>query len=115
MPLWLAPEQIRVFPVKGASDAYAKMVCDRLAEAGFRVSANCKNDEQLGKKIHAAETEKVPYVVVVGEKEENNKQITLRSCDDEAQLQTMTIEELLRKLSGEMSSKALRKLNKRAK
>jgi len=67
-PVWLAPEQVRVLPVAEAHRADAAAVVDELQEHGFRV-ALAEPDETLGKRIRAAEVEKIPYVVVYGDRE----------------------------------------------
>jgi threonyl-tRNA synthetase len=65
-PLWLAPVQVEVLPVAEAHVDYAHSVDQRLREAGFRVETNEANDP-LGKRIRRAKTQKLPYVVVVGD------------------------------------------------
>jgi threonyl-tRNA synthetase len=65
-PLWLAPVQLEVLPVAEAHQDYAASVVKRLAEAGFRVELNEANDP-LGKRIRRAKTQKLPYVLVVGD------------------------------------------------
>jgi threonyl-tRNA synthetase len=68
LPLWLAPEQVRVLPVADAHRSGAEEIAEELRAAGFRADATAP-DETLGKRIRAAEVEKIPYVVVFGDRE----------------------------------------------
>ncbi|MGI9596658.1 MAG: threonine--tRNA ligase [Acidimicrobiales bacterium] len=65
-PLWLAPVQVEVLPVAEDHNDYARSVVDRLCEAGYRVEMTEANDP-LGKRIRRAKTQKLPYVLVVGD------------------------------------------------
>lgn len=101
MPIWLTPEQIRILPVKEEYDAYAKEVSQAIHLAGYRVEIDYSH-EQIAKKITKAESEKVPFVVIIGEKEKNENLITLRSGVCEAHQQIVTVEALLKLVSKEM-------------
>ncbi len=68
LPLWLAPEQVRILPVADAHRGGAEEIAEELRAAGFRADATAP-DETLGKRIRAAEVEKIPYVVVYGDRE----------------------------------------------
>ena len=68
LPLWLAPEQVRLLPVAEAHRGGAEEIAEELRAAGFRADATAP-DETLGKRIRAAEVEKIPYVVVYGDRE----------------------------------------------
>jgi threonyl-tRNA synthetase len=65
-PLWLAPEQVRVLPVRDDHDAYATRIADRLRAEGFRADAT-DAAEPLGARIRRSKLEKIPYVLVVGD------------------------------------------------
>lgn len=78
-PLWLAPVQVAVLPVSEKVTAYGKKVFDEIREAGIRVEIREAN-ETLGKRIRQAELEKIPYVLVVGEKEQTNRTVNVRHC-----------------------------------
>jgi threonyl-tRNA synthetase len=67
-PLWLAPVQVKVLTLTERTEAYGRDVAARLAAAGFRVDLDDRN-EKLGYKVRAAQLEKVPYMLVVGDKE----------------------------------------------
>ena len=83
LPVWLAPEQARVLTVTGAGDAAAQELCARLKDAGIRVASDLRN-EKLGFKVREAQVAKVPYVLVVGEKEaqEGGASVRLRSGEN---------------------------------
>ncbi|EKD92556.1 MAG: hypothetical protein ACD_28C00404G0002 [uncultured bacterium] len=76
-PFWLAPEQIRLLPVSEKFSAYAWKVRNELFEAGYRVEVD-DADDTLGKKIRNAETEKIPVMMVVGEKEVESETVAAR-------------------------------------
>ncbi len=76
-PLWLSPEQARVIPVSDKLLAYARSVADELRAAGLRVTVDERN-EKLGAKIRHGELEKVPALLVVGEKEREAGAVSLR-------------------------------------
>lgn len=76
-PLWLAPTQIAVASVAKPFNKYAKEVQGELINAGYRVILDDSN-ETVGKKIRAAEVQKIPYILVVGEKEMKGKSVAVR-------------------------------------
>ncbi len=79
-PVWLAPVQVKVIPVSEKSMEYAQGVYDQLRAAGIRTELDHK-DEKVGYKIRQAQLEKVPYMLVLGEKEAAEGKITVRSRD----------------------------------
>ena len=79
-PVWLAPVQVKVIPVSEKSMEYAAGVYEKLKEAGIRAELDHK-DEKVGYKIRQAQLEKVPYMLVLGEKEAADNAITVRSRD----------------------------------
>ncbi len=76
-PLWLAPEQMWVLPISKANNKYAKEVFEELNNNGFRVELK-DEDETIGKKIREAEIQKIPYMIVLGDKETKSKKISVR-------------------------------------
>lgn len=76
-PLWLSPIQIKVLPIGSRHENYAKKVCSRLIKNNIRAEINNAN-ETIGKKIRAAELEKIPYILVVGDKEEKTGAVAVR-------------------------------------
>lgn len=83
-PLWLAPEQIRIIPVNDVHHSYAEEVYHALKAIGIRVKLDLDN-ESMGKKIRAAKQAKLPYFIVVGDKEVADKMVTLESRDGSSQ------------------------------
>lgn len=77
-PTWLCPEQVRVLPISDKYEAYAEEVRKELAKAG--ISATCDNrSEKIGFKIREARLDKLPYMLVVGQQEEENHTVSVRS------------------------------------
>ncbi len=103
-PLWLSPEQIRILTVSDKHAAYAQEIYETLRNAGIRAEID-KSDESLGKKIRAAKTERLPYFLVLGDKEVENREVTLEVRGGEAQ--KMSISLLVEKLERENTAKAL--------
>lgn len=79
-PVWLAPVQVRVLSVSDKYNGYAESVTAVLEEKGIRVERDARS-EKLGYKIREARMDKVPYMVIVGEKEENNATVAVRKRD----------------------------------
>ena len=79
-PLWIAPEQIAVIPVSENFNEYAKKIASELKEQGLRVSAEL-GDERLNAKIRDCQNRKIPYMVVVGEREEKEGTVSVRFRD----------------------------------
>lgn len=98
-PLWLAPEQVRVLPVTDNQNTYADKVYAMLKEAGFRPGVDSRS-ERVGAKIRLAQTEKIPYMLIVGPKEveEGTVSVRARIGGDQG---AMRIEDLLSRLNGE--------------
>jgi threonyl-tRNA synthetase len=77
LPFWLVPEQVRILPMGEKGGAYAKMIYEQCRQQGFRVAID-NRDEKLGMRIHAAEKERVPYLVLVGDKEAQQSRVSIR-------------------------------------
>jgi threonyl-tRNA synthetase len=77
-PLWLAPEQVRVLPIADRHLKYAEKVADELKTSDLRAEVD-ERTESIGKKIREAEMGKVPYMLIVGDKEEKAKAVSVRS------------------------------------
>ncbi len=77
MPLWLAPEQVRILPISEKSNDYAKIVEDKLTEAQLRCTCDLSN-EKINAKIAKAHSEKPPYMLVVGPKEAQSNTVNVR-------------------------------------
>ncbi|GAC1426649.1 MAG: threonine--tRNA ligase [Flavisolibacter sp.] len=76
-PTWLAPLQVKILPISGKFSAYAKTVLDKLKKADIRAEIDDRN-EKIGKKIRDTELMKVPYMLVVGEREVNEEKVSVR-------------------------------------
>lgn len=99
LPLWLSPEQVRVMPITEDQNDYAEEVRKQLAKAGFRAAGDLRF-ERIGFKIHEAQVEKIPYMVVVGAKEKESGTVTVRDRRDGGQT-ACTLEEFIAKLRAE--------------
>jgi len=104
-PMWLAPEQVRVIPIATRHDGYAEKVTDRLREAGLRVEVD-ESRETLGKKVRAAQLDKVPYALVVGDKEEEAGTVAVRDRAG-TERRGVSLEKFVERAVGEAESKAL--------
>ncbi|MEK7817937.1 MAG: His/Gly/Thr/Pro-type tRNA ligase C-terminal domain-containing protein, partial [Actinomycetota bacterium] len=102
-PLWLAPVQVVVLPVADRHNEYAEAVASKLEAAGIRVERDYRK-ESVGKKIRDAEMEKVPYMLVVGDKEEAAGTVAVRSHRD-GDMGAATVEELVERLKKEVEEK----------
>ena len=78
LPMWMAPEQIRILPIGDDQAAYARDIAAKCEEEGLRVTVDERN-EKIGYKIRAAQLEKIPYMLVIGEKEMNEGTVAVRS------------------------------------
>ncbi|MEX2422242.1 MAG: His/Gly/Thr/Pro-type tRNA ligase C-terminal domain-containing protein, partial [Actinomycetota bacterium] len=76
-PLWLSPEQVRLVPVADRHLEHAGQLADRLREAGLRPQVD-ESGETVGKKVRAAQLAKAPYVLVIGDKEIESGELTVR-------------------------------------
>lgn len=102
-PLWLSPVQAIVLPISEKQHDFAKSVTGTLKEAGIRVELDGSN-ESLGKKIRNAKLSKIPYLLVVGDKEVEAKSVTLESRD-EGNLDLYSIPALLERITKEIREK----------
>ena len=91
LPFWLAPEQARVLSLTEKVEAYAAEIAATLKAAGFRASADLRN-EKLGFKVREAELSKVPYMAVVGEREAAARTVSIRLLRGEKS-RTVSLEE----------------------
>ena len=105
LPLWLAPVQIKVLQISEDNNEYAKNVTRDLRLAGMRVELDDSN-EKIGYKIRKAQLEKVPYMIVIGKKEQENNTVGVRSRV-EGDIGAMSLEEFLEKVKEEANLKKL--------
>ncbi len=104
-PAWLAPEQARVLPVSDKLLDYGRSVLDKLRHAGIRASLDERN-EKLGAKIRLGRLERIPYLLVVGEKEEAAGMVSVRS-QTAGDLGTREADGFVAFLAGEIEERAL--------
>ena len=105
-PMWLAPEQARVLSLTDRTADKAKEVRDKLFDLGLRAEADVRS-EKLGKKIREAQLDKVPYIIVIGDKEAEQNVISVRHRS-EGDLGTMTVEEFVAKALLEVATKEIK-------
>lgn len=104
MPTWLAPTQVKLLPIIDKHHGYAKEVRDQLQARGIRVEIDLRN-EKIGYKIREAQMEKLPYMLVIGDKEVENRQVAVRSRKD-GDLGPMSLDAFLGRITEEIATKA---------
>src|SRR5205807_8761543 len=109
-PLWLAPEQARVMPVSEKFTDYGKKMEAELRAKGFRVVGDYR-PEKIGYKIREAQLEKIPYMLVVGDKEQTAGNVSVRERVA-GEMGAMTVPELVKRLSDEVREKTIREVSK---
>lgn len=98
-PLWLAPVQVKVLPISEKFFGYAGDILQSLKAAGIRCEMD-NRDEKIGYKIRGAQMEKVPYMLIVGQKEEESQTVSVRSRED-GDLGSFALEDFVRKAAKE--------------
>ncbi|MBQ4369980.1 MAG: threonine--tRNA ligase, partial [Oscillospiraceae bacterium] len=104
LPTWIAPEQVRILTVTDRVNAYADSVCAALADRGVRAELDERN-EKIGKKIREAQTMKIPYMLVIGDKEVENGQVSVRTRAGGDQ-GAMGLDAFIAQITEEIDSKA---------
>ena len=105
-PTWLAPVQVKVVPVSvQAHEEYAQHIKEMLRESGIRVEIDNRN-QKLGYKIREAQVAKVPYILVLGDNEVQNKSVNVRKYGEEKS-QTVELEEFINALTSEITNKTV--------
>ena len=105
LPVWMAPEQVRFLPVTDRACDYCADLARQLSDLGYRVDVDYRN-EKIGKKIREATMEKIPYMIVVGDRdmENNTVSVRLRTGED---LGAMPMADFIAKLKAVVDSKSL--------
>lgn len=101
LPLWLAPEQVRVIAIGDAQIPYAKTVLQKVQQAGVRATGDLRSHSlgcSLGMKIHEFENAKVPYGLIVGNNEEREKIVNVRKCGEKSRVMKMDLDSFLQQL-----------------
>ena len=104
LPMWLSPEQVRVLPISENLADQAKEIEQKLTAAGIRVTTDLRS-EKIGYKIREAQLEKVPYMLVIGNKEVENGTVSVRSRK-QADMGSMPVEEFIAMALNEIETKA---------
>ena len=102
-PLWLAPVQVMIMPITDRSRDYSEEIYKKLFDLGLRVETDYRS-EKIGYKIREAQLQKIPYMLVLGDKEteENTVAVRTRLGGDEG---TMTLDSFVAKIKEEIASK----------
>ncbi len=106
LPTWMAPEQVRFLPVTDRAGDYCAELAGKLSDQGFRVEVDYRN-EKIGKKIREATMEKVPYMVVVGDRDMENGTVSVRHRSGE-DLGAMSLEAFAALLKDEVDNKTIK-------
>ncbi|MDR0304270.1 MAG: threonine--tRNA ligase [Chitinispirillales bacterium] len=104
LPLWLAPVQVKVMAVSDTFMPFAENVFNKLKSADIRVEIDARN-EKIGFKIRDAETHKIPYMLIIGEREQNDNSISVR-LHGKGDAGQMKIDEFIAKLQKQISEKS---------
>ncbi|CAH0441707.1 threonine--tRNA ligase [Ralstonia pseudosolanacearum] len=104
LPLWLAPEQVVVMSIADAHAEYAESVAQSLQKQGFRASADLRN-EKITYKIREHSLQKVPYLVVVGDKERDGNQVAVRARGN-VDLGSMPVSTFVERLQNDFANKS---------
>ncbi|NLN23457.1 MAG: threonine--tRNA ligase [Clostridiales bacterium] len=105
-PLWLAPVQVKVMSIRTEINDYAKEVYEKLKAAGLRAELDDRN-EKIGYKVREAQLQKIPYMLVVGDREQQNATVSVRSRREENKAIVMSIDEFIAKAKNEVETKSL--------
>ena len=103
-PLWLAPEQVKIIPISENQIEYAHSVCDKLVSAGIRASVDDRN-EKMGNRIREAQLQKIPYMLVLGEKERESGAVAVRNRKH-GDMGVMSYDDFAAKLAKEIAEKS---------
>lgn len=103
-PTWLAPVQVKVLPIVDKQVDYANDIANRLKNLGVRVEVDARN-EKIGYKIREAQLAKIPYMLVIGDKEMENNKVAVRSRKD-GDLGAMDVDEFIKSLMEEINTKS---------
>ncbi|MBL7768098.1 MAG: threonine--tRNA ligase [Flavipsychrobacter sp.] len=104
LPLWLSPQQVKILPISDKFMDFAQLVKNQLKAAGVRVSIDDRN-EKIGKKIRDTELQRVPYMLVVGEKEVNEGRVSIRR-QGKGDAGNMGIEEFISVITREIKERS---------
>ena len=104
-PTWLSPVQVKVLPITDRTHEYSVQVMEKLTAMGLRCELDDRS-EKIGYKIREAQLEKIPYMLVLGDKEEESGQVAVRSRKT-GETQVMSLEEFMEKIGKEVETRAI--------
>ena len=104
LPLWLSPTQVRVMSLTDRTADAAKDIVKKLNIAGFRAESDNRG-EKIGYKIREAQLEKIPYMLIIGDRDIESGVVSVRSRGEAGDLGQMTLEAFIKKLTTEVASK----------
>jgi threonyl-tRNA synthetase len=103
-PIWLSPVQVTIIPISEKFNDYAKSIETQFIASGIRTKIDDSN-ESLGKRIRLAEKQKIPYILVVGEKEMTDETVAVRKRGEEKKQEILKVEEFLENVKREIENK----------
>ena len=103
LPIWLSPVQVKILPISDKQLDYCKELLEEIEDEGIRVELDDRN-EKIGYKIREAQVQKVPYMLVIGDKEKESGEITVRSRS-KGDLGNMSLEEFVEKIQNQIQNK----------
>jgi threonyl-tRNA synthetase len=103
-PVWLSPVQVAILPISEHQKEYADTIYKKLKDSDIRVELDDTN-ESLGKRIRSAKMQKIPYIVVVGDKEKDAETITVEGRVEK--LEGITVEKFLERIQKEIKERTL--------
>ncbi len=104
LPVWLAPKQVEIVPVNiQYHEEYAKKIYNQLLQAGFRVEIDTRN-EKLGYKLRESVIKKIPYMLILGQKEVDDKKVSFRRSGNEETI-TLSLDEFINLLNEDIKNK----------
>ena len=104
LPTWLAPVQVKILPISEKQHEYCKELNEKLLDEGIRVKFDDRN-EKVGYKIREAQMEKIPYMLIVGDKEVENGEVSVRSRKDGNNGEVVKVEEFIKKIKEEIGNR----------
>lgn len=104
-PVWLSPEQVRILPISDTQNEYAQQCAQQLLDSNVRVTVD-ERSEQIGAKIRDAETAKIPYMLIIGSKEQEAGSVSVRR-HKKGDIGTFEFSEFLSNLNNEIDNKTL--------
>lgn len=109
-PTWLCPEQVRILPISEKFQSYAESVLAELKKAGIKAAID-ERAEKIGYKIREARLDKIPYMLILGAKEEENQNISVRHRGDDGDMGSMQLSDFIRDVKEEIDTKAIKYVN----